>query len=428
MTAGKSPTRVVVTGVGVISPIGIGNERFWSSLASGRSGIDRLLSVPSQGLLSKVAAEVRDFNPLDYVYEKKFLKVMSRDIQLGVSAASLAMQDSGLKAGDIDPDRLGVEFGAGHISFTPEELSDAARDYADPSNREGYTRWGERNLNKIAPLWLLRQLPNMPACHVAIEHDARGPNNTITSAESSALLALQEGMRVINRGQADAMIVGAASSTIDPIDLARLSVYENLSPNDDPLLASRPFDRKRDGMVAGEGSAVFVIESYEHARARGADIYCEILGVAAGADGRIDNPSQAGTGLVNAIETVLSRSNIRPGELGHINAHGKSTRRDDYVEAQAYHRALGDAADSIPVTALSSYFGHFDAGSGAVKLAGSILALRHGELPRTLNYDYPDPLCRLPVAREPMRLRSSVGMSVSRTAMGQSTAAVFRAV
>src|SRR5688572_10957295 len=127
MTAGKSPSRVVVTGVGVISPIGIGNERFWRSLASGRSGIDCLSSVPSQGLLSKVAAEVRDFNPLDYVYEKKFLKVMSRDIQLGVSAASLAMQDSGLKAGDIDPDRLGVEFGAGHISFTPEELVDAAR-------------------------------------------------------------------------------------------------------------------------------------------------------------------------------------------------------------------------------------------------------------------------------------------------------------
>jgi 3-oxoacyl-[acyl-carrier-protein] synthase II len=428
MKAGNSRARVVVTGVGVVSPIGIGNERFWGNLAAGRSGIDRLLSVPSSGLPTKIAAEIRDFNPLDYVYEKKFLKVMSRDIQLGVSAASLAMKDAALSAGDMEPERLGVEFGAGHISFTPDELLDAAHDYADPSNREGYPRWGEQNLNKIAPLWLLRQLPNMPACHVAIEHDARGPNNTITSADSSALLAIQEGMRIINRDQADAMIVGASASTIDPVDLARLSSYESLSHNDDPRRACRPFDLERDGMVVGEGAAVFVIERYEHAVARGAEIYCELLSVGAGCDGRVDNPNQAGTGLVRAIEAALTRSGVRPDELGHIGAHGKATRRDDWVEAQAYHRALGDAAATIPVTALGSYFGQFDAGSGAVKLAGSILALKHGELPRTLNYEHPDPLCRLQVAREPLRLRNSLAMSVSRTAMGQSAAAVLRAL
>jgi 3-oxoacyl-[acyl-carrier-protein] synthase II len=387
-----------------------------------------LRSFPSDGLRAKIAAEIRDFDPLDYVYEKKFLKVMSRDIQLGVSAASLAMSDAQLKPGDLDPERLGVEFGAGHISFTPEELIDAARDYADPSNREGYTRWGERNLNKIAPLWLLRQLPNMPACHVAIEHDARGPNNTITSADSSALLAIQEAMRIIGRNQADAMIVGACSSTIDPVDLARLSVYENLSPCDDPSRACRPFDRERDGMVAGEGAAVFVIERYEHAVARGADIYCELLGVGAGCDGRVANANQMGTGLVRAIESALGRSGVSPREIGYISAHGKSTRKDDWVESQAYHQALGADAEQIPVTALSSYFGQFDAGSGAVKLAGSILALKHGELPRTLNYEHPDPLCRLRVAREPIRLRNSLGMNVSRTSMGQSAAAIFRAI
>jgi 3-oxoacyl-[acyl-carrier-protein] synthase II len=386
------------------------------------------MSFPATGLPTKIAAEIRDFNPLDYVYEKKFLKVMSRDIQLGVSAASLAMNDARLKAGDIDPDRLGVEFGAGHISFTPDELVDAARDYANPSNREGYTRWGEQNLQKIAPLWMLRQLPNMPACHVAIEHDARGPNNTITSADSSALLAIQEAMRIIGRGQADAMIVGASSSTIDPVDLARLSCYENLSTSDDPSVACRPFDLDRDGMVVGEGSAVFVLESYEHAVARGAEIYCELLAVGAGCDGRVDNPNQAGTGLVRAIEAALSRSQVRPNEIGHINAHGKSTRRDDWVEAQAFHQALGSAADSIPVTALTSYFGQFEAGAGAVKLAGSILALKHGELPATLNYVHPDPLCQLKVSREPLRLRNSLGMSVSRTTMGQSAAAIFRAI
>jgi 3-oxoacyl-[acyl-carrier-protein] synthase II len=241
-------------------------------------------------------------------------------------------------------------------------------------------------------------------------------------------LAIQEGMRVISRNQADAMIVGACSSTVDPVDLARLSVYENLTTSDDPRRACRPFDRQRDGMVAGEGAAVFVIERYEHAVARGAEIYCELLGVGAGCDGRVSNPNQMGTGLVRAIEAALGRASVRPDELGHIGAHGKATRKDDWVEAQAYHQALGDSAEKIPVTALSSYFGQFDAGSGAVKLAGSILALRHGELPRTLNYEHPDPLCRLQVAREPIRLRNSLGMSVSRTSMGQSAAAVFRAL
>jgi 3-oxoacyl-[acyl-carrier-protein] synthase II len=153
-----------------------------------------------------------------------------------------------------------------------------------------------------------------------------------------------------------------------------------------------------------------------------------MLAVGAGCDGAERDTSQAGTGLVRAINSALGRAQLRPDEIGHVNAHGKSTRRDDWVESAAYHRALGDSAASVPVVALTSYFGHFDAGSGAVELAGSILALRHGELPRTLNYDYPDPLCRLRVMREPSRLRSSLGLSVNRTAMGQSAAAVFRAL
>ncbi|MCA8998214.1 MAG: beta-ketoacyl-[acyl-carrier-protein] synthase family protein [Planctomycetaceae bacterium] len=420
--------RVVVTGVGVISPIGIGNDRFWNSLEAGKSGIDLLRSLPSESLPCKLAAEISDFDPLQYVYQKKFLKVMSRDIQLGVSAASLAMKDAGLIPGDVAPDRLGVEFGAGHISFTPDELASAARDFHDPSNREGYTRWGEDALGKIAPLWLLRQLPNMPACHVAIEHDARGPNNTITSADASALLALQEGMRCINRGHADAMIIGACSSNIHPVDIARISLYDTLSTQDDPEQAVRPFDRDRDGTIVGEGAAVFVIERYEHAIARGAEIYCEILGVGAGCDGHGYENGSGGRGLVCAMNAAIRRSDISPKEIGHINAHGKSTRRDDWLEARAYHQLFGDVAHRIPVTALKSYFGNFDAGAGAVELAGAILSLRHQTLPATLNYRHPDPLCRLNVAREPQRLRSSIAMTVNRTAVGQSAAAILRAV
>lgn len=422
-------TRVVVTGIGVVSPIGIGKAAFWDHLLAGKSGIDFLRSYPNENLPSKLAAEITDFDPLAHVYQKKFLKVMSRDIQLGVCAASMAVKDCGLRPGDVDPLRMGVEFGAGHISFTPEELAEAAADFANPANREGYPRWGDDQMGKIAPLWLLRQLPNMPACHVAIEHDCQGPNNTITNGEASALLALNEAIRVINRNQADVMVVGAGSSNIHPVDIARLNLYERLSQrHDDPTRASRPFDMDRDGTIVGEGAAVFVIERYSHAVARGADIYAEVLGVGGGCDGRGHENGAGGTGIVRAVQSVLKRSNLRPDEIGHINAHGKSTQRDDLVEARAYSKVFGDDAAKVPVTALKSYFGNFDAGSGAVELAGSLLALRHRTLPMTLNYETPDPNCPLNVVREPVRLGNDVALSVNRSHIGQSAAAAFRAI
>ena len=426
--AEKNAPGVVITGLGVISPVGIGKDAFWTNMSAGRSGIGPLKSFASQNLPCKLAAEIVDFNPLHYVYQKKFLKVMSRDIQLGVSAASMAMRDAGLCPGDVDPDRLGVEFGAGHIAFSPDELSDAARDFQSENPQDGYPRWGEDTLGKIAPLWLLRQLPNMPACHVPIEHEARGPNNTITSADASALLALQEAMRCINRGQADVMIVGACSSNINPLDIARISLIDSLSRQNDPEQGCRPFDRDRDGTIVGEGAAVFIVERYSHAVARGAEIYCDVLSVGAGCDGRGQENGTRGRGLVCAMNNAMRQAGIVPRDLGHINAHGKSTRRDDWVEARAYHESLGTDTDRIPVAALKSYFGNFDAGSGAVELAGSILSLKHGELPATLNYKHPDPLCRLNVTREPQRLRSKVAMSVNRTAMGQSAAAIIRAL
>ncbi|HWL10790.1 MAG TPA: beta-ketoacyl-[acyl-carrier-protein] synthase family protein [Planctomicrobium sp.] len=428
MVAGNERPRVVITGIGVISPVGIGQKDFWSNMTAGHSGIAPLSTFPSQNLPCKLAAEIRDFDPLKYIYERKFLKVMSRDIQLGVSAATLAMRDAGLAAGDVNPERLGVEFGAGHISFTPDELADAARDYAGCTEAEIAKQWGSKSIGKIAPLWLLRQCPNMPACHVAIEHNACGPNNTITSSDASALLALQEAIRCINRGTADAMIVGAASSSINPVDIARISLFDTLSPQNDPERGVRPFDRDRDGTIVGEGAAVFIVERYSHAVARGAEIYCEVLGVGAGCDGRGDENVAGGRGLSSAINSAIRLSGISPREIGHINAHGKSTRNDDLVESRAYHHSFGDDISRIPVVALKSYFGNFEAGSGAVELAGSILSLKNGELPGTLNYKHPDPMCRLNVSRDPQRLRSSVAMTVNRTSMGQSAAAILRAI
>ena len=425
----NQPPRVVVTGLGVVSPIGIGNDAFWSSLSSGRSGIGRLTAFRNEGFPLKLAAEIRDFDPTSHVRQKKFLKVMSRDIQLGVSAASLAMKDAGLAPGQVTPERLGVTFGAGRISSTPEELAAAVRNCSKAGKGFQYTRWGEDSMGQITPLWMLRQLPNMPACHVSIEFDARGPNNTITSRDSSALLALSEAVGVIQRGAADCMIVGACSSNIHPVDITKLSLFEGLSPDDDPDRACRPFDFQRNGTIVGEGAATFIVERYSHAVRRGADIYAEVLAVGAGCDGTGYSNGAGGTGLVRAIESTLKRSGVRPDEIGHINAHGKGTQRDDLVEARAYHRALGTPAETIPVTALKSYFGHFDAGSGAVELAGCLLSVRKGFVPATLKYQVPDPRCRLNVVHEgPQRLKTASALSVNRTSLGQSAAVILRAV
>jgi 3-oxoacyl-[acyl-carrier-protein] synthase II len=430
MTAGQfNARRVVITGVGVVSPIGIGRTKFWSSLMAGRTGIGLLKSLPGWSLPSKLAAEVLDFDPSRLIRNKKMLKVMSRDIQLGVAAATLAMRDARLKRGGIDPDRLGVVYGASRITTTPQELAEAAR-YCAAGVSFDYSRWGADSMGQIYPLWLLKQLPNMPACHVSIDHDARGPNNTITSREASALLALAEAVGCISRGAADAMIVGACGSEINPIDLARLNLYEHLSHrDDDPTRACRPFDIDRDGCIVGEGAATFVLEDYEFARQRGADIYAEVLGVGAACDGKGYQNGAGGSGLAAAMLSALRKAGIEPGQIGHINAHGKSTRRDDFVEARAYHRAFGPLAERIPVTGLKSYFGTFDAGSGAVELAASVLALRHRKIPATLNYEHPDPACRLNVVHgEPTRDRTGVALSVNRTAVGQSAAVVLRAI
>ena len=428
--AGNNSERIVVTGVGVVSPIGIGRDVFWDSLVNARSGIGYLKSIPCEHLPCKLAAEITDFDAGKYVRDRKFLKVMSRDIQLGVSSAALAMRDANLKPGDIDPVRLGVDFGAGRISTTPEELAEAVTRCSSGDDSFQFTRWGEDSMGQITPLWLLRQLPNMPACHVSIDHDARGPNNTITSRDSSALLALAEAVRVILRGAADAMIVGACASNIHPVDITKLSLFEGLSRrDDDPSRACRPFDFQRDGTIVGEGAATFIVERYDHAVRRGAEIYAEVLSVGAGCDGKGYANGAGGTGLVRAIESAMRQSNISPREIGHINAQGKSTQQDDLVESRAYHKALGDHAERIPVVALKSYFGHFDAGSGAVELAGSILALKHGQLPMTLNYETPDPRCRVNVTRdEPVALLNRTALSVNRTMMGQSAAVLLRAI
>ena len=427
MASGDDAARVVITGVGVVSPIGVGHEPFWESLVAGRGGIDELVSLPVGPLPSRLAAEIPEFDPLEFLPTRKLLKVMSRDIQLGVAASRLAIDDARLGRGDLDPERVGVSFGAGRISSLLSDFPDAVRDTGstgDHGDEFEWTRWGEDNLGRIAPMWLLKRLPNMTACHVSIGMDARGPNNTITSRDTSALLALAEGVRVIERGAADCMLVGAAGSLVHPVDLIKVNLSRTLSRhNDRPSEACRPFDVDRDGSVPGEGAAAFVIERNDAARQRGAQVYAEVIGCGAGCDG-----GSVGEGLVNAIAAAMADAGIEPAELGHVNAGATGSPEDDAVEARAIQQALGSAAAGVPVTALAGYLGHSDAGGGAVELAGCLLSLRHRLVPHTLGFRTADSGCRLDIVEGSSRpIAGRLAISCNRTEFGQSAAVVVRA-
>ena len=274
------PSReVVITGIGVVSPIGIGIEEFWNSLLQGRSGVRILRSFESVGIDSPIGSEVANFVPAQYVRPRKSLKLMSRDIQLAFAAADMACTQAGLKQGQVDPERLGVEFGADLIAADVDEMVSPYQGCMQDGQFD-FSRWGHQGLSNFYPLWMLKYLPNMPACHIGIVHDVRGPNNTHTMGEVSALSALIEGVRTIQRGQADAIIAGGVGCRNQPTIWARRKSYELSQRYDDPAAACRPFDADRDGMVFGEGSASFLLESRDHAAARGATIYARILGAA----------------------------------------------------------------------------------------------------------------------------------------------------
>lgn len=411
---------VVITGVGVVSPIGIGQQKFWHSLLEGRSGVARLSQFQPVDGLPGFGGEIRDFDPKLYVRPRKSLKVMCRDIQLAVAAAELAWADANLPPQLPDPDRVGVVLGADMIHCEPEELVPAFGACLE-AGQFHFPHWGRRAMPEIFPLWMLKYLPNMPGCHVGIIRDARGPTNTMVLGEVSSLAALGEAVRIIQRGAADLILAGGASSRIHPLTYVRTPVWEVSRREDQPQAACRPFDRHRDGLVNGEGAAVFVLESAEHARARGARIRARILGYAEAFEPRPNRTPPTGQAIEKAIRLALHRAQVGPEELGHLNAHGMSTRHDDRIEAQAIHRTLSD----LPVTAPKSYFGYLGAGSAAVELAASLLALEHQLLPPTLNYQQPDPECPVRVVGGGARpLGAPIFLKLSHAATGQAAALV----
>ena len=419
----SSRCEVVVTGVGVVSPIGIGGDDFWTSLLAGRSGIRPISRFDSSSLPVAFGGEIADFDPKLWVRPRKSLKVMSREIQFGFAAADLAMGDAGITAGALAPERFGVVVGGDMIYADLEDLERTYR-RALAGGAFDFSVWSEAIHDDLHPLWLLKHLPNMTASHIAIAHDARGPNNTIVLGDVSGLLAIGEAASVIRRGWADVMLAGGTGCRLHPMALVARGDALLSRRRDDCTRASRPFDLERDGLVNGEGAAMFVLESRDHAHRRGARIRSRLLSVASRCESAARGRALTGSALRLAIRTAIDRAGIGPGDIGHVNAHGASTRDMDRVEATAITAELGD----IPVTAPKSVFGHLGAGGSAVELAASILGLEAGLVPATLNYESPDPDCPVAVVHgEPLADRPGTVVAVNLCSTGQAAAAVVAA-
>jgi 3-oxoacyl-[acyl-carrier-protein] synthase II len=423
----SSCRRVVITGLGVISPIGLEKAAFWEALCTGRSGVRAITSFDASALPCRIGGEILGFDARSYVdkKERKSLKVMSRAIQLAVAAAQLAMDDSALDKSQLDPTRFGVEFGAGLIASELDELGMASQ--VSATGRIGTVdleKWGSQGLARMPPLWMLKYLPNMLACHVSILHNAQGPNNTITENDVAGLLALGEASRALLRGQADFFLVGGADSKINPLSMVRHSLFVPLSRrNEAPEKASRPFDRGRDGMVLGEGAGVLAVEDGELARRRGARVYAEVAGFGATFD-----RGRTGAGLARAIRLALTDAGIDAGEIDHINAQGFSALEADVWEAHAIQEVFGSCKPPVPVFAPKSYFGNLAAGSGTTELAASLLALENKLLPPTLNYEEPDPNCPIHVTTERLPVKRPYVLKIAFTEMGQCAAVVLRSL
>jgi len=433
----NSARRVVITGLGVVSPIGIGVDRFWESLSTGKSGIAPVEVTGFIAAPSHVGAEVSDFTDAtaksEYLrHHRKSIKVMCREIQLGVASASLALVQSGINLEQVDHERFGVDFGANLMFSPPEVLKDACWSCVEEnggSRTFDYQQWGTKGIGGMEPLWLLRYLPNMPACHIGIHADARGPSNSITLDDASGNLALGEASRVIQRNWAELMIAGTTGTRVHAVKSLHAALWDDLASYDDPPETwCRPFDRTRTGQVLGEGACSFLLEEESHAQGRNANILGRVMGVGSSCVANVGGKGNLRQALANAMRAALRDADLSPADIGHVNAHGSAERQGDIEEAQAIHDVFGDYAGKVPVTALKSYMGNSGSGSGTLELAGSLLALQHGVVPPTLNYSQPDSDCPLNVVHgEPLAVTNRTVLKMNVTRAGQASAIILSA-
>lgn len=374
--------RVVVTGVGVVSPLGTGNAKNWEALVAGKSGIGPITRFDASELPVKIAGEVKDFVAEDFI-DKKEIKKMDLFIQYSLAAAQFAMEDSGLVIDEGNAERVGVLVGAG-LGGLP-----AIERYHSALLEGGY--------KKISPFFIPMLIINLAPGHISIKYGAKGPNVSSVSACATGTHSIGDAYHMIRRGDADAMIAGGTESTVTPLGIGGFSVMKALSTNNDnPAAASRPFDKGRDGFVLSEGAGIVVLEEYEAAKARGAKIYGEIVGYGLSADAyHLTSPAPGGEGAARCMKMALKTAQVNPEQVDYINAHGTSTPYGDVGETMAIRSVFGPHADKLMVSSTKSMTGHLLGAAGGIEAVFSLLAMKNSVVPPTINYTEPDPECDL---------------------------------
>lgn len=374
--------RVVVTGVGIVSPLGTGVEKNWTAITSGQSGLGKITRFDASDLPTQIAGEVKDFNAEDFI-EKKEIKKMDLFIQYGLAAAEMALNDSGLEITDENAERVGVLVGSG-LGGLP-----AIEKYHEALQQRGY--------KKISPFFIPMLIINLAPGHISIKFGAKGPNLSSVSACATGTHSIGDAYHMIARGDADAMFAGGTESTITPLAIGGFNVMKALSTrNDDPQGASRPFEKNRDGFVMAEGAGIVILEEYEAAKARGAKIYCEVAGYGMSGDAyHLTQPAAGGEGAARCMKMALNNAGINPEEVDYINAHGTSTHFNDLYETMAIKSVLGDHAKKVMISSTKSMTGHGLGAAGGIEAAYLAMTLDRGVIPPTINYNEPDDDCDL---------------------------------
>lgn len=411
----KGRPRIVVTGIGVMSPIGHTMQESWDSLLNGRSGIDRITQFDASGFPCQIAGEVKDFSPKEYMSFKEARR-MSRVSQLSVAAATMALEDAGFPDNVVpNPERAGTLVGVGVGGF------EVAVEQLDILHEKG--------IKKVSPFAMTAFLPNMPSYHVSLLAQTMGPISTVVSACATGTQAIGEAMEMIRRDLADVVLTGGAEGLIHEAAIAGFGAMRALSTayNDNPTTASRPFDKTRDGFILSEGAGIIVIETLEHALNRNAKIYAELLGHASSSDAfHVAAPDPQASGAVRAMKWSLADAGVATESVNYINAHGTSTPVNDAMETIAVKTLFGEQAYEVPISSSKSVMGHAMGAAGAIEAVFCMNALRHDIIPPTWNYENPDPECDLDyVPNAPRKATVNVALSNSFGLGGQNACLVM---
>ncbi len=430
--------RVVVSGIDIVSPYGVGLDKYWKGISAGKSAAKLITGFDANNYPVRFAAEITSdqFNPREYIENKKSIKIMNRATQFAVVATQLALQDADIKKERLDTKRFGVTLGVGGLGAVDTELfseisysssSLETQDYIKNKNNIGQIF--RHAMDQINPILPLKILPNMSASHIAIINQARGSNYSISTACTSATQAIGEAFRQIQRGENDVVITGGTDSMINPMGVLGFNLIGVLSRNNKNYSkASRPFDRKRDGFMLGEGAAILILEELRHCLNRSGKIYCEITGYAASSDAyRITDEPPDGYGCAQAMSLALKDADVSSDQIDYINAHGTSTVMNDKTETLAIKKVFGDFAFKIPISSTKSMIGHWAAAAGAAELIACILAIKHQVIPPTINYEEPDPECDLDyVPNQPRSKNIALSLSNSFGFGGQNACLIIK--